>query len=843
MGNTTIKVDSYSIAVANSRKATEWQNVRVTWKQLVDKLSKPVVTPETSAEYHSLTHDEQADIKDVGGFVGGVVQGGRRVKGSVPFRQILALDLDTTTVEFDRMAYELCNVWSFRWFMHTTRSYTPQTPRYRIIIPLSKPVDNIAYEAIGRHLANVYDINTFDPTTYQSSRLMYYPSVSSDGYFNCYENEGVVLDVDSLLSKHYKDYTNRQSWAYAHNDSPQVVRELDKAQDPLQKGGVVGAFCKAYSIRYIIEVKLSNYYTPASSGRYTYIGGSSSGGVVVYDDRWCYSHHSTDPLRGKLLNAFDLYRLVMFGAADAGTSPNTKVDNLPSYLKMVELCNADERVQKYMIPDEASDIALFNYSQSDDEELWQADEEQEQKEEGKDWLNELYTKLAKHPKTGKIDNTLNNIATILANDPNLLSNVTYDTFKDSINVCGPLPWQREDKLSEWKDSDDASARLYIEKAYGIQPKQASYNDAFLHVINLDRLRRDSALEFILRGEWDGVPRAEELLITTMGVDDTELNRQQTLIWLKAIVARQLTPGIKFDNMLLLSGGEGIGKSTLFRKLVGDDNFTDSFDFGWDIKKQYEAMRGKMIVESSDLAGMDKKEAESVKSLLSSQSNYYRKPYERRTSENPRRCVFAGSTNEVEVLRSQTGNRRMWVMKCNAERIITHSWDLLTDDYVTQLWAEVRTKYKEDGRLYLSPELAQLQKLQQSEFTFEDPLVEEILRYLRIWLPEQWASLPQDERQRYITSVKRGDYPTFSPHHRRTTVSAVEFICEWLGSSIDQNTKYQQRQINTALRNVGGLTYFGQVRDMAYGRLRSYAIDESVNGLNDYVAPERVEFTL
>lgn len=819
-----------SVSIAESRKTLEWQNVRVTWGQLAQRLSAPTVTPESWDEFLALPHDVQGDIKDVGGWVGGVVQGGRRIRGSVPYRQVLALDLDSTTLKAEEMWYKLNEVWDFKFLIHTTRSYTDLTPRYRCVIPLSRLVDALEYEAVGRYIASLHDINEFDPSTYQSTRLMYFPSTSKDGYFWANESGGGLANVDAILAT-YSDYADPTQWAYAHNDSPQTHRELEKAQDPLLKGGVVGAFCRAYSIRQVLEGLLGSYYRRESNGRYTYIGGSTSGGVVVYDDRWCYSHHSTDPNRGKLLNAFDLYRLVKFGAMDFGKSHNTKVDNLPSYAAMVELCNSDSKVQKYLIKDEISDLSLFQdqrKANGPDGKQQKQEQQQEDSAGAPEWLIDLHTKLDKNAKTGAIESTLSNFATILEFDPNIIKNLMLDDFSHQINVLGKLPWERgSDKW--WGDSDDASARIYIDKVYRIKPNKGFYDDAFSHVISKAENRCDSALDFINRGRWDGVARAEELMITAMGVDDTELNRMQTLVWLKAVVARQLNPGIKFDNMLVLSGVEAIGKSTLFRLLVGDDFFTDCFSFSWKDEKQVENITGKMIVESAELDGFDKKETEAVKAFLSRSVDRYRKPYGRHVTNIPRRCVFAGTTNQVEVLRSQTGNRRMWIMQCHKNQIKVPSWDLLTPSYVEQLWAEVREKYKEDRRLYLPSHLMEQQRQQQREFTQEDPLANEVLQYVKIWLPMHWEEMSAHERYIYINEIKRGQPARYTPSKRRETVSSTEFINEWMGERVDNKTLYLSKQINTVIRTLEGFNDIGRIRDNAYSRLISFSIDKEVNG--------------
>ena len=115
------------------------------------------------------------------------------------------------------------------------------------------------------------------------------------------------------------------------------VSEGKKQEDPLSKQGIVGIFCRAYTVQDAIYKFLSDVYAPSvKEGRFDYIPGEGTAGVVIYDDKFAYSHHATDPAGGKLLNAFDLVRLHRFPEEDEKTS----------FLKMCAFAETDELVKE-----------------------------------------------------------------------------------------------------------------------------------------------------------------------------------------------------------------------------------------------------------------------------------------------------------------------------------------------------------------------------------------------------------------------------------------------------------------------------------------------------------------
>ena len=329
-----------TISVGESRRATHWVPKTVSWDKLVKRLSSPVRTAETVAEYAAMSKDQRGETKDVGGYVGGRLEGGIRKAGSITDRQLICLDADYA----DMGLWDLWDIMIGRaCLMHTSHSHTPEQPRLRFVIPLSRPVTAAEYEPIARKLAYLLDINAFDDTTYEASRLMFWPSVSKDGEFivRVYDSDEWV-NPDEILAM-YEDWQDMRSWPTSERQTTAITRMGKVQGDPLTKPGVIGAFNRAYTITDAINKFLPDIYTPSGTGRWTYTNGSTTNGAVTYDnDTFIYSHHSTDPISNRLCNAFDMVRIHLYGDLDAGSDAD--IGNLPSVNAMKKMCQTDEKV-------------------------------------------------------------------------------------------------------------------------------------------------------------------------------------------------------------------------------------------------------------------------------------------------------------------------------------------------------------------------------------------------------------------------------------------------------------------------------------------------------------------
>lgn len=330
------------ISIGESKRSTHWTPREVTWEKLCRKLQTPKVTEETVAEYAAMTKEQRGEIKDVGGYVGGRIEGGNRKAGAITDRQLICLDADFGDLglwdTWDVMVGKAC-------LMHTSHSHTPENPRLRFVIPLSRPVTAAEYEPIARRIAEWLDINAFDDTTYEASRLMFWSSVPKDGEFICRVYDGEWINPDDVLAT-YEDWHDMCSWPTSDRQQTAITKMGAVQGDPLTKPGVIGAFNRAYSVTEAIVKYLPDIYTPTEDpNRWTYAKGSTTGGAVIYDnDTFIYSHHDTDPISKRLCSAFDLVRIHLYGELDNGSEAD--IGDLPSMGAMKSLCERDEAVRK-----------------------------------------------------------------------------------------------------------------------------------------------------------------------------------------------------------------------------------------------------------------------------------------------------------------------------------------------------------------------------------------------------------------------------------------------------------------------------------------------------------------
>lgn len=747
-----IKYDSQLvIATGRSRFEESWKNRALLWSALVERLSKTTRTSETFEEYQKATKTQRESIKDVGGFVGGTVKQGRRKAGNIANRTLLTLDMDEIHTTADE-------VWDFFRLMYgnaavvySTHSHTPDRPRLRLVLPLARPVMPDEYQAIGRMVANDIGIDMFDDTTYEPHRLMYWPSTSLDAEFYFRVQDGPWLDPDDVLSR-YPDWRDVSYWPESSRQKARIIGQMDRQEDPLIKEGIVGAFCRTYTITEVIETFLSEIYEPtAHEGRYTYIPGSSVGGVVTYEDKWSYSHHATDPASGQLCNAFDLVRIHKFGSRDDEAKPNTPVNRLPSYLAMCEFASKDKRVRETISKERMQQVAEefeFIVDPAEDADM-------------------SWTGLLEVNRKGDVVSTINNVLIILENDPNLKGRFAYNEFSNRVEIFDCLPWNPR-APREWDDSDDAGVRHYVESVYGITTGAYKIADAVTLTFNKHRFH--PVREYLNGLAWDGIPRVDTLLIDYMGAEDSEYTRFVTRKWLCGAVARILRPGIKFDYMLVLVGEQGIYKST-FLRFLAKDWFTDSLQ---DVEgnQAIEKLQGAWIVEFGELQAFNRSESNAIKRFISSQEDRTRLAYDRRVSHLPRQCVFAGTTNRRDFLKDDTGNRRYWPVECKREG---RTKDVIKDlrKELDQIWAEAVVLWRDKKEsLYPSREQEALADRYREAHREVNEKEGVIMEYLDKPLPKGWYEWDLPQRRSWLQGVDVVDGSLM-----RTHVCILEIWCE------------------------------------------------------------------
>lgn len=780
------------LSTGNSRMEKKWNLAEMELSDFRERISTTRRTSETVEQYRKMSKAQQDTIKDVGGFVLGTLKGGRRKKDTVLTRSGLTLDMDYGTPD---IMDEIEMFFDFHCMIYSTHKHTPEKPRLRLIIPLSREVTPDEYGAVARKVAEEIGIELFDDTTYEPSRLMYWPSTSADGEFVFREIEGKILDPDAVLAK-YKDWRNTAEWPVSKRQQTIVQRNIQKQANPLEKPGIVGAFCRTYSIRDAIDTFLQDTYKhSAMPGRYDYIPADSQAGVVIYEDKFAYSHHATDPACGKLMNAFDVVRLHRFGDLDAKADPDSDPSRLPSFKAMQEFAVQDESV-KIQLGKEREQLAQAEFNAADDEN-WQT--------------------LLELDKQGKVKDTMANIAAIVSHDENLQS-IVYNEFKGCIDVIGPLPWKQV--KPGFNDSDVANAKLYFERVYGIW-SPTKFKDALLAVVAAERIYHPIK-NYFAGLTWDGVPRLDSLLIDYCGAEDNPYTRAVTRKTLCAAVARVYEPGRKFDSILVLSGPQGIGKSTFFAKL-GGAWYSDSLAIS-DMKDKTaaEKLQGYWILELGELAGIKKVDVETVKSFVTRVDDKYRQAYGMVVESHPRSCIIVGTTNsESGFLRDITGNRRFWPVQVS-ERGSHHPWDL---EEIDQVWAEAIQAYKDGESLFLSGEVAQMAYAKQQEAMESDDREGLVQDYLDRLLPENWDNMDLYQRRTFLGGSEFEDTPTEGTV-RRERVCIMEIWCECFGKERQNLKKADSYELEGILNKIGGWERYtgnasGKMRISGYGIQRAF----------------------
>lgn len=779
---------SITLSVAGTSKSLVWLPESTTWAAFVERLRVPVRGTETFTQYQRMTKAEQAKRKDTGGFVGGTLLSERRRKMDVTGRDLVTLDLDALPEGGVQQVTAKLDALGCAWVIYSTRSHQPARPRIRVIIPLADTVNTEEYEPIARKLAESINLLWCDPTTFQAERMMYWPSASQDAEYIHEYRDRPLLDGKRVLAT-YPDWRDVRSWPKVPGTSDEPRLTGSKKPDPTEKRGPIGAFNREYTITDAMAEFLPGVYTPVEDDahRFTYAGGTTTGGAIVYDDnRYLCSHHASDPVGDRGVSAFDLVRIHRFGQDDEHAVPGTPVNRLPSYQKMCELAMALPAVFA-AVQQERYDQATADFGTPP--------------EDGGDvtWMSHLQT----DPRTGKPAKTAPNVMGMLAGDPRLKGRIYKNIFSGQILGKAPLPWaMRQDEKEEffWTDEDDSGLRIYTEALLGFRGTDLITDALRVHAATygVHPIR-----DYLQQEAWDGIPRLDTLLIDYLGAQDTPYTRRVTRMMLVAAVARSMSERpVKFDTMCVLTGHQGAGKSTFIRKLAIHDLYTDGVtDF--EGKNAAEIIQGKLFVEIAELSALYKTDINRVKTFLSQEADDYRAAYGRVVEHRPRRCVFWGTSNDFEYLSDPTGNRRFLPVDVLVRKPAKSIWDDL-DREKQQIWAEAYARWQLGEPLYLTGEVA-LEAARQQELHNTPNTRDGIIRaFLERQVPDDWLQMDLSQRRLWLSSKTPQILPDGSEVELvpRDRVCAQEVFLECLNGDLKQMRNADVRDINRVIRSTG-----------------------------------------
>lgn len=779
-------MDKYTLSVAGSSASLKWTTVKYTWSDFLERLNRDIRSTETMRDFDRLDRTARANLKDVGGYMAGELSGARRIKSAVLSRSMITLDVDYADslfpVEFDTRFPGVAAV------IYNTRSDREKSRRFRVVIPFAEEVQDVAqYEAAARKMAELLGIDLFDPTTFQAERMMYWQSLSSDQpkVFEVFEGEPISAEYLLSLYGNNEEWRDIRNWAFRSDQEKETRAIVSKAmaQNPREKAGLVGAFCRAYSVPAAIEKYLSDVYEIApGNGRYTYKAGHSVGGMIVFDDLFCFSYHSTDPISdGHAYNAYDLVRVHKFG--HLGKEDSTK--------EMNKLVCADKECVKDMVTPDADLDDFDDYGDA-------------VKSDSTKEVTELVWDL---DGKGNKQVTVNNFVNAFKSDPLLNGLLAYDMLKETIVFTRPSFTAKGSKKGDLvNDTDISIIKGRIERMHGI------YNDAKLNDA-IEQVSSDNAFHpiklYLESLTWDGVPRIDTFLVDYMGAKDNAYTREAFRKMLLAAVTRVYEPGRKFDTALVFYSEQGVGKSTLIQRL-SKGWFNDSLT-NLSGKESYEAIQFAWLVELAELSALRKSDVEAVKNFISKREDTYRGAYARRVKTHKRQCVFFGSTNDDEFLKDATGNRRFFPVEVKRTRKTRLIFEPEFDAVVDQLWAEAMEGYMLGEALTLSDEAEAIAGGTREEFTERTPIQGLIEEYLDRLFPADYEDRFLAQRLDFLNG-DLGEEGT----ETKNSFSLIELWTEALGRRKDEYTVVKARELSNAVRALKGWKRDKQARQKIYG---------------------------
>ena len=779
-------MDKYTLSVAGSSASLKWSTVRYTWEDFLERLNRDIRSTETMRDFDRLDRTARANLKDVGGYMAGELSGARRLKSAVLSRSMITLDVDYADslfpVEFDTRFPGVAAV------IYNTRSDREKSRRFRVVVPFAEEVQDAAqYEAAARKMAELLGIDLFDPTTFQAERMMYWQSLSSDQpkVFEVFEGEPISAEYLLSLYGNNEEWRDIRNWAFKSDQEKETRAIVSKAmaQNPREKAGLVGAFCRAYSVPAAIEKYLSDVYEIApGNDRYTYKAGHSVGGMIVFDDLFCFSYHSTDPISdGHAYNAYDLVRVHKFG--HLGKEDSRK--------EMNKLVCADKECVKDMVTPDADLDDFDDYGDA-------------VKSDSTEEVTELVWDL---DGKGNKQVTVNNFVNAFKSDPLLNGLLAYDMLKETIVFTRPSFTAKGSKKGDLvNDTDISIIKGRIERMHGI------YNDAKLNDA-IEQVSSDNAFHpiklYLESLTWDGVPRIDTFLVDYMGAEDNAYTREVFRKMLLAAVTRIYEPGRKFDTALVFYSEQGVGKSTLIQRL-SKGWFNDSLT-NLSGKESYEAIQFAWLVELAELSALRKSDVEAVKNFISKREDTYRGAYARRVKTHKRQCVFFGSTNDDEFLKDATGNRRFFPVAVKRTRKTRIIFEPEFDAIVDQLWAEAMEGYMLGECLTLSDEAETIAGGTREEFTERTPIQGLIEEYLDRLFPADYEDRFLAQRLDFLNGDlgEEGTTP-------KNSFSLMELWTEALGRRKDEYTVVKARELSNAVKALKGWKRDKQARQKIYG---------------------------
>ncbi|MCD8210949.1 MAG: virulence-associated E family protein [Prevotella sp.] len=817
----------FLITIFESRYRKHIQSFALTLSELEAWFKSVTHTSEPSAEYLKMNDEQKTKRKDVGGFSIGFFDGDIKAVNLIGGLRLAVLDYDgikgftlEQTIEILKKRKPNTII-----FIYPTHKCTKECLHIRVIFPLTMCVDKKQYRAfVDGLIDSIEELKEFadKSASYRLGGLYFWSSLPKDVDIEPITIKGDLLEPQSILNANIVDLPENHA---------EIVAEVGQLGDPRKKQGIVGDFCKCYSMREAIEAFLSDVYDEAGKDRYKYVPADSVAGAWVINDYYLYSHHSSDlACTGHAVNPFDVVRLHKYKELDKGKT-YADITKAPSYKAMVDFASSLPKVRALRIKQDFGSLKLGKPAMIDTEADW-------------------FTTLEREKKSGNVRSTMRNLRTILDNDPNLKGRFRKNKFSSVIIISKDVFWlskRHEPKDRMLTDDDEYDLAEYLDVAYHMENSKKILHDMLTNVANDNAFH--PLLDYFESLKWDGTPRVERLVINYLGADDTKLNRAITKIFLVGCAARAYEPTIKLDYCFVFAGEEGIGKSSLL-KILGGDYYLDTPSIAG--KDGVLQLQGYIIAEISELAGYKTAEVEYIKGFITRTNDIVRKPYGRNYENYVRQCVLCGTTNETNFLRSQNGNRRFLIIVLNKTKRLE---ELKSTADVRkalmairdQVWAEAIHMYKTELKtgkfnLYLNEELEALARVEQKNHNVNatNPIYTSLDIFLKTPITDNWDELDTKGRRSYY----HGDITPRDGKVQRKKMCAMEFLTEY------HNYNKEDKSYRTMAGNVNNWMksdhpdwkHLGRVEHPLYGRVDTFECISSTDATEDKVAdkvPDKV----
>lgn len=351
-------------------------------------------------------------------------------------------------------------------------------------------------------------------------------------------------------------------------------------------------------------------------------------------------------------------------------------------------------------------------------------------------------------KGGIKSNSPNNVLLSFKNDDQLSIYLKHNEFSQEHELTKDIRIGNTFfKKGELPSNFDSVVKVYFESVLGV----AFSNQAMLDGMETFFSERsyNPVMEYMERAasNWDGRKRINQMLQVYLGAEDIDLVSKIAEMWLVGAVAKVYDPYAKFDYVLDLVGGQGVGKTSLLQKL-GGEWYTDAVtDFA--NKDNYDIMLKALIVNDDEMVASNRMSFAETKAFISKTSLRFRKPYMKRTEEFAKNFVLARTTNQKEYLKDKTGERRFLSVMADTSRQKKHPMEI-EPETVEQIWGEAVTIYKTGADLMFDKETEERLEIYREKFMYRDEVELQVLEYLGMPIPDNWSSWSIQQQHQYTS---------------------------------------------------------------------------------------------